>query len=79
MDQPNFEGAKYVWSPPLREAAHQEVLWNALKSGQLQTIGSDHCSFNFKGQKDLGKDDFSKIPNGGLSSKIVSAFCIPKV
>lgn len=65
MDQPDFEGAKYVWSPPLREASHQEVLWNALKSGQLQTIGSDHCSFNFKGQKDLGKSDFSKIPNGG--------------
>ncbi|MEW4431650.1 dihydropyrimidinase [Paenibacillus pabuli] len=65
MDQPDFEGAKYVWSPPLREASHQEVLWNALKSGQLHTIGSDHCSFNFKGQKDLGKNDFSKIPNGG--------------
>ncbi|RAI98973.1 dihydropyrimidinase [Paenibacillus pabuli] len=65
MDQPDFEGAKYVWSPPLREAPHQEVLWNALKNGQLQTIGSDHCSFNFKGQKDLGRDDFSKIPNGG--------------
>ncbi|MCG7384017.1 dihydropyrimidinase [Paenibacillus sp. ACRRY] len=65
MDQPDFEGAKYVWSPPLREASHQDVLWNALKSGQLQTIGSDHCSFNFKGQKDLGKNDFSKIPNGG--------------
>ncbi|MGC5774458.1 dihydropyrimidinase [Paenibacillus pabuli] len=65
MDQPDFEGAKYVWSPPLRETSHQEVLWNALKNGQLQTIGSDHCSFNFKGQKDLGRDDFSKIPNGG--------------
>ncbi|MFS0872272.1 dihydropyrimidinase [Paenibacillus xylanilyticus] len=65
MDQPDFEGAKYVWSPPLREASHQDMLWNALKSGQLQTIGSDHCSFNFKGQKDLGKNDFSKIPNGG--------------
>ena len=44
---------------------HQEVLWNALKTGQLQTLGSDHCSFNFKGQKDLGLGDFSKIPNGG--------------
>ncbi|MFK0524882.1 dihydropyrimidinase [Paenibacillus illinoisensis] len=65
MEQPDFEGAKYVWSPPLREVSHQDVLWNALKSGQLQTIGSDHCSFNFKGQKDLGKNDFSKIPNGG--------------
>ncbi|CAH0343800.1 dihydropyrimidinase [Bacillus sp. CECT 9360] len=65
LEKPNFEGAKYVWSPPLREKRHQEVLWNALKNGQLQTIGSDQCSFDFKGQKDLGKDDFTKIPNGG--------------
>ncbi|KQL55124.1 phenylhydantoinase [Heyndrickxia shackletonii] len=65
LEKPNFEGAKYVWSPPLREKWNQDVLWNALKSGQLQTIGSDQCSFDFKGQKDLGKDDFSKIPNGG--------------
>lgn len=65
LAQPGFEGAKYVWSPPLREKYHQEVLWNALKTGQLQTIGSDHCSFNFDGQKDLGLGDFSKIPNGG--------------
>ncbi|RFU64937.1 dihydropyrimidinase [Peribacillus glennii] len=65
LEKPNFEGAKYVWSPPLREKRHQDVLWNALKNGQLQTIGSDQCSFDFKGQKDLGKDDFTKIPNGG--------------
>ncbi|MFS0781764.1 dihydropyrimidinase [Bacillus sp. 1P06AnD] len=65
LEKPNFEGAKYVWSPPLREKYHQEALWNALKSGQLQTIGSDQCSFQFKGQKDMGKDDFTKIPNGG--------------
>lgn len=65
LGKPDFEGAKYVWSPPLRESFHQEVLWNALKSGQLQTLGSDHCSFNFDGQKDLGLGDFSKIPNGG--------------
>ena len=65
LEQPNFEGAKYVWSPPLREKSNQEVLWNALKSKQLQTIGSDHCSFNFNGKKQLGIDDFSKIPNGG--------------
>lgn len=65
LELPDFEGAKYVWSPPLREAWNQEVLWNALKNGQLQTIGSDQCSFNFKGQKDLGYGDFSKIPNGG--------------
>jgi len=65
LERPNFEGAKYVWSPPLREKWNQDVLWNALKSGQLQTLGSDQCSFNFNGQKDLGKGDFSKIPNGG--------------
>jgi dihydropyrimidinase len=65
LEKPNFEGAKYVWSPPLREKWNQEVLWNALKSGQLQTIGSDQCSFDFNGQKDLGRDDFTKIPNGG--------------
>ncbi|MBO9128783.1 dihydropyrimidinase [Bacillus sp. 165] len=65
LEKPNFEGAKYVWSPPLREKWHQKVLWNALKTGQLQTVGSDQCSFDFKGQKDLGYDDFTKIPNGG--------------
>ncbi|MUT64418.1 dihydropyrimidinase [Paenibacillus sp. NEAU-GSW1] len=62
---PGFEGAKYVWSPPLREESHQSVLWNALRTGQLQTIGSDQCSFNYAGQKELGLGDFSKIPNGG--------------
>ncbi|NHN35289.1 dihydropyrimidinase [Paenibacillus agricola] len=65
LEKTNFEGAKYVWSPPLREAWNQEVLWNALRSGSLQTVGSDQCSFNFKGQKELGLGDFSKIPNGG--------------
>ncbi len=65
LEKPDFEGAKYVWSPPLREKWNQDVLWNALKSGQLQTVGSDQCSFNFKGQKELGLGDFSKIPNGG--------------
>lgn len=65
LEKPNFEGAKYVWSPPLRPQYHQEALWTALKNGQLQTLGSDHCSFNFNGQKDLGLGDFSKIPNGG--------------
>ncbi|RST72209.1 dihydropyrimidinase [Siminovitchia acidinfaciens] len=65
LEKPEFEGAKYVWSPPLRDRSNQEILWNALKSGELQTIGSDHCSFNFRGQKELGINDFSKIPNGG--------------
>ncbi|WP_336881884.1 dihydropyrimidinase [Priestia koreensis] len=65
LEKPNFEGAKYVWSPPLREKWHQDVLWQALKNGDLQTLGSDQCSFDFKGQKELGKDNFTKIPNGG--------------
>ncbi|MGP1907248.1 dihydropyrimidinase [Metabacillus sp. JX24] len=65
LEKPEFEGAKYVWSPPLREKKHQDVLWNAMKTGVLQTLGSDQCSFDFNGQKDLGKGDFTKIPNGG--------------
>ncbi|SDW57260.1 dihydropyrimidinase [Paenibacillus sp. CF384] len=65
LEKPDFEGAKYVWSPPLRAKEHQAALWNALKNGQLQTVGSDQCSFNFNGQKELGLGDFSKIPNGG--------------
>lgn len=65
LEQPDFAGAKYVWSPPLREAWNQDILWNALVSGSLQTMGSDQCSFDFNGQKELGRGDFSKIPNGG--------------
>jgi dihydropyrimidinase len=59
-----FEGAKYVCSPPLRPADHQEDLWRGLVKNDLQTVGTDHCPFDFEGQKDLGKGDFRKIPNG---------------
>lgn len=59
-----FNGAKYVISPPLRPAHHQEVLWSGLQTGILDTVATDHCSFNYQGQKDLGLGDFSKIPNG---------------
>ena len=59
-----FEGGKYVCSPPLRSKDNQEYLWKGLASGILSTVGSDHCPFFFEGQKTLGKDDFSKIPNG---------------
>jgi dihydropyrimidinase len=62
-DRPDFAGANYVMSPPLRDKWNQSVLIGKLKNGELQTVGSDHCSFNC-GQKALGKDDFSKIPNG---------------
>lgn len=61
---PNFEGAKYVMSPPLRDAANQPVLWNALRSGQINTVATDHCPFHFKTQKMMGREDFTKIPNG---------------
>ncbi len=66
---PGFEGAKYVMSPPIREKSHQEALWNGIFNGDIMVLGSDQCSFNFHGQKDLGKDDFSKIPNGGPSGE----------
>jgi dihydropyrimidinase len=65
MDAPGFEGAKYVFTPPLREKWHQEKLWNGLKTDHLQVVSTDHCPFCFKEQKELGRDDFTKIPNGG--------------
>jgi dihydropyrimidinase len=64
MARPGFEGAKYVCSPPLRPADHQEELWKGLNAGDLQVVSTDHAPFNYEGQKDLGKGDFSKIPNG---------------
>src|SRR5215813_9651686 len=65
MDAPGFEGAKYVFTPPLREKWHQEKLWQGLTHDHLQVVSTDHCPFCFKEQKELGKDDFTKIPNGG--------------
>ncbi|MGB9178320.1 MAG: dihydropyrimidinase [Pyrinomonadaceae bacterium] len=59
-----FEGAKYVMTPPLREKSNQAELWKGLKTDDLQVISTDHCPFCMKEQKELGKDDFSKIPNG---------------
>ena len=64
-DEPGFDGAKYVLTPPLREKWNQEELWRALRSHDLHTISTDHCPFCMKEQKELGRDDFSKIPNGG--------------
>jgi dihydropyrimidinase len=62
--RPDFEGAKYVLSPPIRDKWNQSVLLRKLKNMELHAFGSDHCSFNMCGQKDLGRHDFSKIPNG---------------
>jgi dihydropyrimidinase len=65
MDLPGFESAKYVFTPPLREKENLPKLWDGLKSDNLQVVSTDHCPFCFEDQKSLGKDDFTKIPNGG--------------
>ncbi|HEX4947914.1 MAG TPA: dihydropyrimidinase [Blastocatellia bacterium] len=64
-EREDFEGAKYVMTPPLRGIENQEKLWKGLRSDDLQVISTDHCPFCMKEQKELGRDDFSKIPNGG--------------
>ena len=63
-EEPGFEGAKYVMTPPLREKWNQAELWKGLRMDDLQVISTDHCPFCMKEQKELGRDDFSKIPNG---------------
>jgi dihydropyrimidinase len=65
LELPDFEGAKYVYTPPPRAKENQELLWNAVRTNVLSVISTDHCAFLWDGQKSLGKDDFSKIPNGG--------------
>ncbi|MEU1038836.1 dihydropyrimidinase [Streptomyces sp. NPDC005551] len=64
LAEPGFEGAKYVCSTPLRPREHQAALWRGLRTNDLQVVSTDHCPFCFTGQKDLGRGDFSKIPNG---------------
>jgi dihydropyrimidinase len=64
-EKDGFEGAKYVMTPPLRDKYNQDELWKGLRGNDLQVISTDHCPFCFKEQKELGRDDFSKIPNGG--------------
>jgi dihydropyrimidinase len=65
LERPNFEGAKYVYTPPPRAKENQERLWDAVRSDVLSVVSTDHCAFLWDGQKTLGRDDFSKIPNGG--------------
>jgi dihydropyrimidinase len=65
MPGKSFEEAKYVFTPPLREKKNQPKLWDGLKHDHLQVVSTDHCPFCFADQKVLGKDDFTKIPNGG--------------
>jgi dihydropyrimidinase len=59
-----FEGAKFVCSPPLRTPEHQDHLWTGLQKDDLQVVSTDHCPFDFHGQKELGRGDFRKVPNG---------------
>jgi dihydropyrimidinase len=63
-ERPDFEGAKYVMSPPLREKRNQELLWNGLQKGFISTLATDHAPFDFATQKRMGRGDFTKIPNG---------------
>jgi dihydropyrimidinase len=65
MERPDFEGAKYVFTPPLREEKDPPKLWEGLKHDHLQVVSTDHCPFCFADQKSLGRGDFTKIPNGG--------------
>ncbi|MGC4004610.1 MAG: dihydropyrimidinase [Pirellulales bacterium] len=63
-EKPNFEGSKYVMSPPLRHLHNQDFLWDNLANGNISTLATDHAPFDFHGQKEMGRDDFTKIPNG---------------
>jgi dihydropyrimidinase len=63
-ERPEFEGAKFVMSPPLRDVCNQEILWRGLRDGLVNTVATDHAPFDFSDQKVMGKNDFTKIPNG---------------
>ena len=75
-DRENFEGAKWVMTPALREKWNQEELWQGLKFRDLETIATDHCPFCFKDQKELGRESFTKIPNGapGVENRMSLVF-----
>ncbi|MCP3903592.1 MAG: dihydropyrimidinase [Planctomycetes bacterium] len=63
-EQPGFEGAKYVMSPPVRDSSQQPFLWNAVRDRLISTVATDHAPFDFEGQKEMGRGDFTRIPNG---------------
>jgi dihydropyrimidinase len=72
LERADFEGGKYVYTPPPRDKANQDVLWNAVRTDILSVVSTDHCAFLWDGQKTMGRDDFSKIPNGapGLENRL---------
>jgi len=63
-EKPDFEGAKYVMSPPLRDPIHKPFLWAGLRSRLISTVATDHAPFDFVGQKEMGRENFTLIPNG---------------
>jgi dihydropyrimidinase len=71
-ERPDFEGAKFVMSPPLRDQVHQEFLWQGLRDGTISTLASDHAPFDFATQKRLGLGDFTRIPSGlpGIEDRV---------
>jgi dihydropyrimidinase len=71
-ERPEFEGAKYVMSPPLRDKSEQQVLWTALADREIDTVATDHCPFDFHKQKEMGRGNFVNIPNGipGIENRI---------
>ena len=75
-EEPDFSGAKYVMSPPLRPKETQDRLWRGLAGSDLQAVSTDHCPFCMKEQKELGRGDFSKIPNGapGIETRMSLVF-----
>jgi len=70
--RPGFAGARYVLTPPLREPADVDALWPALAGGEIDFVSTDHCPWNYRGMKDRGRDDFSRIPNGapGIETRL---------
>jgi dihydropyrimidinase len=76
LDRPGFEGAKWVYTPPPRGPHQPPRMWRAIAGGSLGVVASDHCPFNFEGQKDLGASDFTKIPNGapGIEERLMFTY-----
>lgn len=75
-DTPDFSGAKFVLSPPLRPRENHDILWNALAAGEFDVVGTDHCPWNYVGQKDRGIKSFVEIPNGlpGIETRLPLLF-----
>ncbi len=76
LSRPDFEGGKFVFTPPPRPRHNQEVLWRALADGDLQVISSDHSPWNWESQKQMGREDFTRIPNGapGIEERMMLVF-----